>query len=118
MSFHRRRKQTPSLRNVSDPPGGGGGAGGGDHPGGKINVLRNDVQAALVVTAACGGSFIRVNVLSGKRFINQGIIESQTQNRINQNQPPLKVSNYPPVATRIHGLFHPQPHHHNHRQYC
>ena len=42
-----------------------------------VNVLRNDAQAALAVAAACGGSFIRVNVLSGTMFTDQGIIEGK-----------------------------------------
>ena len=42
-----------------------------------VNVLRNDAQAALAVAAACGGSFIRVNVLSGTMFTDQGIIKGK-----------------------------------------
>ncbi len=40
-----------------------------------FNVLRNDARAALALCAACGGSFIRVNVLSGAMLTDQGIIE-------------------------------------------
>jgi membrane complex biogenesis BtpA family protein len=40
-----------------------------------FNVLRNDAQAALALCAACGGSFIRVNVHSGAMLTDQGIIE-------------------------------------------
>jgi membrane complex biogenesis BtpA family protein len=39
-----------------------------------VNVLRNDSLAALSVAAAAGGEFIRVNVLSGARVTDQGII--------------------------------------------
>jgi len=39
-----------------------------------VNVLRNDAQAALAVAAATGSSFIRVNVLSGTMFTDQGPI--------------------------------------------
>lgn len=39
-----------------------------------VNVLRNDSVAALSVAAAAGGEFIRVNVLSGARVTDQGII--------------------------------------------
>ena len=42
-----------------------------------VNALRNDAQAALAVAAACGVSFIRVNVLSGTMFTDQGIIEGK-----------------------------------------
>ncbi len=42
-----------------------------------VNVLRNDWEAALAVTAATGGSFIRVNILSGIYATDQGIIEGE-----------------------------------------
>jgi len=37
-----------------------------------VNVLRNDTLAALSIAAATGASFIRVNVLSGTMFTDQG----------------------------------------------
>jgi membrane complex biogenesis BtpA family protein len=40
-----------------------------------INVLRNDGRAALAVAYACGGDFIRVNVLCGARVADQGLIQ-------------------------------------------
>ena len=40
-----------------------------------FNVLRNDARAALALCAACGGSFVRVNVHSGAMVTDQGIIE-------------------------------------------
>jgi membrane complex biogenesis BtpA family protein len=40
-----------------------------------FNVLRNDAPAALALCAAAGGSFIRVNVLSGAMLTDQGLIE-------------------------------------------
>lgn len=40
-----------------------------------VNVLRNDAMSALSIAAACGASFIRVNVLSGTMFTDQGAIE-------------------------------------------
>lgn len=39
-----------------------------------INVLRNDSLAAMSIAAACGASFIRVNILTGARLTDQGII--------------------------------------------
>jgi membrane complex biogenesis BtpA family protein len=39
-----------------------------------VNVLRNDALAALAVAAATGAGFIRVNVLSGTMFTDQGPI--------------------------------------------
>jgi len=40
-----------------------------------VNVLRNDVQSALGVAAATGGAFVRVNVHTGARLTDQGLIE-------------------------------------------
>lgn len=37
-----------------------------------VNVLRNDVLSALGVAAATGGAFVRVNVLSGMMYTDQG----------------------------------------------
>lgn len=39
-----------------------------------INILRNDAMAALGTALAAGGSFIRVNVLSGVTATDQGLI--------------------------------------------
>lgn len=43
-----------------------------------VNVLRNDGLAALAVAAAAGGQFIRVNILSGARVTDQGIIQGNS----------------------------------------
>jgi len=40
-----------------------------------INVLRNDGLSALSVAVASGASFIRVNVLSGARVCDQGLLQ-------------------------------------------
>ena len=40
-----------------------------------FNVLRNDARAALALCAACGGSFIRVNVHIGAMLTDQGLLE-------------------------------------------
>jgi len=42
-----------------------------------INVLRNDGRAALAVAAASGAEFIRVNVYTGARLTDQGVIQSR-----------------------------------------
>ena len=42
-----------------------------------INVLRNDALAALSIAAACEAGFIRVNVLSGSMYTDQGFIEGK-----------------------------------------
>lgn len=39
-----------------------------------VNVLRNDALAALGIAAATGASFVRVNVLTGVMFTDQGPI--------------------------------------------
>ncbi len=39
-----------------------------------VNVLRNDAEAALAVAAATGATMIRVNVLSGVMFTDQGVV--------------------------------------------
>ena len=40
-----------------------------------VNVLRNDAEAALSIATACEARFIRVNVLSGTMYTDQGVIE-------------------------------------------
>jgi len=40
-----------------------------------FNVLRNDGASALALCAACGGEFVRINVLSGVMVTDQGLIE-------------------------------------------
>lgn len=42
-----------------------------------INVLRNDAASALAVAAATGAGFIRVNVFTGARLTDQGIIAGE-----------------------------------------
>ena len=40
-----------------------------------INCLRNDGCSALSIAQACGADYIRVNVLSGARVTDQGVIQ-------------------------------------------
>jgi membrane complex biogenesis BtpA family protein len=42
-----------------------------------VNVLRNDVHAALAIAAATGAAFVRVNVHTGAMLTDQGIIEGE-----------------------------------------
>ncbi|MGD9896050.1 MAG: BtpA/SgcQ family protein [Candidatus Methylacidiphilaceae bacterium] len=42
-----------------------------------FNVLRNDARSALALCAACGGSFLRVNVLANTAVTDQGVIEGE-----------------------------------------
>ncbi len=40
-----------------------------------VNVLRNDAESALSIATAGGGDFVRVNVHTGARLTDQGIVE-------------------------------------------
>ena len=51
-----------------------------------FNVLRNDACAALALCAACGGSFVRVNVHTGAMLTDQGVIEGDAYNTIRYRQ--------------------------------
>jgi membrane complex biogenesis BtpA family protein len=51
-----------------------------------FNVLRNDARAGLALCAACGGSFIRVNVHTGAMLTDQGLIEGQAYETIRARQ--------------------------------
>jgi membrane complex biogenesis BtpA family protein len=42
-----------------------------------VNVLRNDGEAALSVAACVGASFVRINVLTGARVTDQGIVQGE-----------------------------------------
>jgi uncharacterized protein len=42
-----------------------------------INVLRNDGEAALSVAACTQASFVRINVLTGARVTDQGVVEGE-----------------------------------------
>lgn len=44
-----------------------------------INVLRNDSRGALAVAVAAGAEFIRVNVLSGARVTDQGVVAGRAE---------------------------------------
>ena len=47
-----------------------------------INVLRNDAEAAISVAAAVDAAFIRVNVHTGARVTDQGIVEGRAHETI------------------------------------
>jgi membrane complex biogenesis BtpA family protein len=42
-----------------------------------VNVLRNDAAAAVSIAVATGASFVRVNVHTGARVTDQGVIEGR-----------------------------------------
>ncbi len=47
-----------------------------------VNVLRNDAEAALSIAAAAGASFVRVNVHTGARLTDQGIVTGQAHETV------------------------------------
>lgn len=47
-----------------------------------VNVLRNDVIAALAIAHACGARFVRVNVYVGAAVTDQGIIEGAARDAV------------------------------------
>ena len=51
-----------------------------------FNVLRNDARGGLALCAACGGSFIRVNVHTGAMLTDQGVIEGKAFDTLRQRQ--------------------------------
>lgn len=42
-----------------------------------INVLRNDGEAAIAIAACTGAAFVRINVLTGARVTDQGIVQGE-----------------------------------------
>ncbi len=51
-----------------------------------INVLRNDAEAALAVAVAVGAEMIRVNVHTGARVTDQGLIEGHAHLTLRQRR--------------------------------
>ena len=47
-----------------------------------VNVLRNDAEAALSIAAATGASFVRVNVHTGARLTDQGIVTGRAHETV------------------------------------
>ncbi|WP_135533983.1 BtpA/SgcQ family protein [Halostella pelagica] len=74
-----------------------------------INVLRNDVEAALSVAAAVGADFVRANVHVGARVTDQGVVEGQAHETVRLRErldceasvlADLDVKHSAPLATR------------------
>lgn len=51
-----------------------------------INVLRNDVRAALAIATVCEGAFVRVNVHTGAYATDQGIVEGKADETLRYRQ--------------------------------
>jgi len=49
-----------------------------------VNVLRNDGAAALAIAAVVGAACVRVNVLSGARVTDQGVVEGRAAELLRQ----------------------------------
>lgn len=49
-----------------------------------VNVLRNDVRAALGIAAVTGGAFVRVNVHTGAAVTDQGIVEGRAHETVRE----------------------------------
>jgi hypothetical protein len=47
-----------------------------------VNVLRNDVRAALAIAHVCGAQFVRVNVYVGAAVTDQGLIEGAARTAV------------------------------------
>ena len=64
-----------------------------------FNVLRNDGISALALCAACGGDFVRVNVLSGAMLTDQGLIEGDAYNLLRRRE---KLAPHAQVFADVH----------------
>jgi hypothetical protein len=51
-----------------------------------VNVLRNDAEAALAAAVGSGADFIRVNVHTGARLTDQGLIEGAAHRTLRQRR--------------------------------
>src|SRR4051794_28817503 len=59
-----------------------------------VNVLRNDVEAAVAIAASTGGRFVRANVYAGAAVTDQGLIEGRAdavQALIRRLEAPISV---------------------------
>lgn len=55
----------------------------GERPVG-VNVLRNDARSALGIAAACGASFVRINVHAGAAITDQGLVEGRAHETLRE----------------------------------
>lgn len=62
-----------AIRSVTDRPLG-------------VNVLRNDADAALAVAHVSGAQFVRVNVLAGAMWTDQGLVEGQAHRLLRERR--------------------------------
>lgn len=75
-----------------------------------INVLRNDAAASLSIAAACGASFIRVNVHTDAAIADQGILEGKAHETLRlRSSLGAAVSILADVAVKHASPFHERP---------
>lgn len=76
-----------------------------------INVLRNDVASALAVARVVGAAVVRVNVLSGARVTDQGIVEGDAANvfRLRRELGAEKVEIWADVDVKHSAALAPRP---------
>jgi membrane complex biogenesis BtpA family protein len=75
-----------------------------------VNVLRNDVEAAVAIAAMCGGQFVRANVYVGAAVTDQGIIEGRAdavQAMVRRLDTPIAV--WADVDVKHAALLGPRP---------
>jgi hypothetical protein len=66
-----------------------------------INVLRNDAESALAIAAAIGAKFVRVNIHTGARLTDQGMIEGLAHRTLRYRKLlGCDVSIFPDVAVK------------------
>src|SRR5688572_2724409 len=74
-----------------------------------INILRNDAESAIAVAAAVSAQFIRVNIHTGARLTDQGLIEGTAHETLRYRRllgsevkifADVDVKHSAPVATR------------------
>lgn len=75
-----------------------------------VNVLRNDGMGALAVASAIGAAFVRINVYTGARLTDQGLIEGEAH-RIQRYRRFLgaQVQVFADVAVKHSATLAPRP---------
>ena len=67
-----------------------------------LNVLRNDAKSAMGAAVACGASFIRVNVLVGSAWTDQGLIHSRAASLLRYRRALCGSAPGPKIFADIH----------------
>ena len=67
-----------------------------------LNVLRNDAHSAMGAAVACGASFIRVNVLVGSAWTDQGLIHSKAASLLRYRRALSGSDDGPKIYADVH----------------